>query len=74
LDLIMGGTGSLLHTEELEILALFDGWVLANVITQAEHDKVYKQPNGLACTLIPQSVELVEQTVTWQDVYQARNL
>lgn len=74
LDLIMGGTGSMLHTEEPEIEALFDGWVLASVITQAEHDKVYKQPDGIACTLIPQSVELVDQTVTWQDVYQARNL
>lgn len=73
LDLIMGGTSSLLHTEQAEIKALFDGWVTANVITQAENDQVYKQPNGLACALIPQSVELVGQTVSWQDVYQARN-
>ena len=73
LDLIMGGTSSLLHTEQAEIKALFDGWVLAGVITQAENDQVYKQPNGLACALIPQSVELVGQTVSWQDVYQARN-
>ena len=73
LDLIMGGTSSLLHTEEAEIGLLFDGWVLANVITNAEHDKVYKQPYGLACTLIPQSVELVQQTVTYQEVYDARN-
>lgn len=74
LDLIMGGSGSLLHTEETTIKTLFDGWVLANVITQAEHDQVYKQPTGLACTLIPQSVELVGQTVVWEDVYAARNM
>jgi len=53
---------------------LFDGWVLANVITQAEHDQVYLQPNGLACTLIAQSVELIDQTVVWEDVYTARNM
>jgi len=74
LDLIMGGSGSLLHTEEAAIQDLFDGWVLADVITQAEHDQVYLQPNGLACTLIAQSVELVDQTVVWEDVYTARNM
>ena len=73
LDLIMGGTNSVLHTEESEIKALFDGWLASSIITQAEHDRVYQQPNGIACALIPQSVELVGQTVTWQDVYQARN-
>lgn len=73
LDLIMGGTSSSLHTEEAEIKGLFDGWLAASVITQAEYDKVYKQPDGIACALIPQSVELVGQTVTWEDVYQARN-
>lgn len=73
LDLIMGGTSSSLHTEEAEIKGLFDGWLAASVITQAEYDKVYKQPDGIACTIIPQSVELVGQTVSWQDVYQSRN-
>lgn len=73
LDLIMGGTNSSLHTEEAEIKGLFDGWLAASVITQAEYDKVYKQPDGIACTIIPQSVELVGQTVNWQDVYQSRN-
>lgn len=74
LDLIMGGSGSLLHTEEATIKALFDGWVLASVITQAEHDQVYLQPSGLACALIPQSIELVNQIVAWEDVYTARNM
>lgn len=73
LDLIMGGTGSNLGTDEPEIQAIFDGWLTGGVITQAEYDNVYKQPDGIACALIPQSVELVDQTVTWQDVYQARN-
>ena len=66
-------TSYMLHTEEAEINALLDGWLAASVITQAEYDRVYKQPDGIACALIPQSVVLVGQTVTWQDVYQARN-
>ena len=74
LDLISGGTGSLLHTEDLNIKALFDAWVLAGIITQAEHDKVYLHPKGLACGFIAKSVELLNQTVTWQDVYQSRNM
>jgi hypothetical protein len=74
IDLIMGGTSSLLHTEEAEIKALFDGWLAANIITQQEYDAVYDQPNGLACTLIAQSVELVGQIVAWEDVYTARNM
>lgn len=74
LDLIMGGSGSLLHTEEAAIQALFDGWLTVGIITQQEYNEVYSQPNGLACALIPQSVELVDQTVAWEDVYTARNL
>lgn len=73
LDLIMGGTSSMIDTNESEIQDIFDSWVVASVITQAEYDQVYLQPNGLACTLIPQSIELVGQTVTYQEVYDARN-
>lgn len=74
LDLIMGGTSSNLGTDEPEIQSIFDGWLAAGVITQAEYDDVYGQPNGVACALIPQSVELVDQTVTYIDVQEARAL
>lgn len=73
IDLIMGGTSSLLHTEESEIKALFDGWLAASIITQAEHDQIYGI-NGLATTLIPQSVEMFDQTITYIDVQEARAL
>jgi hypothetical protein len=73
LDLIVSGPESLVHTEEPEIKALFDGWVSASIITQAEHNQIYGV-TGLAATLIPQSIELVGQTVIWQEVYKARNL
>ena len=73
LDLIVAGTESLVHTEEPEIKALFDGWLAASIITQAEHNKIYGV-TGLAATLIPQSIELVDQTVTYIDVQEARAL
>ena len=72
LDLIMGGTSSLLHTEEAEIKALFDGWLAAGVITQAEHDAVYGQPNGLAAAVLSRSVVAIGRDVSYQDVMQAR--
>jgi len=73
LDLIVSGTESLLHTEEPGIKDLFDDWLAASVITQAEYAQVYSA-NGLAMTLIPQSIELVDQTVDWQEVYDSRNM
>jgi hypothetical protein len=74
LDLIMGGTSSNLGTDEPEIQSIFDGWLTAGVITQDEYDNVYGQPTGVACTLIPQSVELLNQTVDYVDVQEARAL
>jgi len=73
LDLIVSGPESLVHTEEAEIKALFDGWLAASIITQAEHDQIYGV-TGLAATLIPQSVEMFDQTVTYIDVQEARAL
>jgi hypothetical protein len=73
LDLIVSGPESLVHTEESEIKALFDSWLAASIITQAEHNQIYGV-NGLAATLIPQSIELVGQTVTYIDVQEARSL
>ena len=73
LDLIVSGTESLLHTEEPGIKDLFDDWLAVGVITQAEYEQVYSA-NGLAMTLIPQSVELVDQTVSYIDVQEARAL
>jgi len=73
LDLIVSGPESLVHTEESEIKALFDSWLAASIITQAEHNQIYGV-NGLAATLIPQSIELVGQTVTYIDVQEARAL
>jgi hypothetical protein len=74
IDLISGGSTSMLRTEEAPIQALFEGWLTVGIITQQEYDAVYGQPNGLACTLIAQSVELVGQIVAWEDVYTARNM
>ena len=73
LDLIVSGTDSLVHTEDPEIKALFDSWLSASIITQAEHNQIYGV-NGLAATLIPQSIELVDQTVNYIDVQEARAL
>jgi hypothetical protein len=73
LDLIVSGTDSLVHTEDPEIKALFDSWLSASIITLAEHNQIYGV-NGLAATLIPQSIELVGQTVTYIDVQEARAL
>jgi hypothetical protein len=74
IDLISGGSTSMLRTEEVPIQALFEGWLTVGIITQQEYDAVYDQPNGLACTLVAQSVELVGQTVAWEDVYTARSM
>lgn len=71
LDLLVSGTSSLVHTEETEIRALFDGWLSVGIITQTEHDQVYGL-NGLAADLIPQSTKLIGQTVTYTDVQEAR--
>ena len=73
LDLIVSGTDSLVHTEDPEIKALFDSWLSASIITLAEHNQIYGV-NGLAATLIPQSIELVGQTVNYIDVQEARAL
>jgi hypothetical protein len=71
LDLLVSGTSSLVHTEEAEIKALFDGWLSVGIITQPEHDQIYSS-NGLAATLIPKSTELVDQTVSYTDIQEAR--
>ena len=71
LDLIVSGSDALVHTEEPQIRAMFDGWLSASVITQTEHDAVYGT-GGLAETLLPKSVVLIGRTVSWQDVVEAR--
>jgi hypothetical protein len=71
LDLIVSGSDALVHTEEGPIRAMFDSWLAASVITQAEHDAVYGT-GGLAETLLPKSVVLIGRTVGWQDVVEAR--
>jgi len=72
LDLIVSGSESLIHTEETAIESMFDGWLTAGVITQAEHDAVYGQPNGLAAAVLSRSMVAIGRDVSYQDVLQAR--
>lgn len=72
LDLIVSGSESLIHTEETAIETMFDGWLAAGVITQAERDAVYGQPNGLAAAVLSRSVVAIGRDVSYQDVLQAR--
>lgn len=71
LDLIVSGPESLIHTEETAIESMFDGWLSAGVITQAEHDAIYGS-SGLAAALLSRSFVAIGRDVSWQDVMQAR--
>lgn len=71
LDLIVSGSESLIHTEESAIETMFDGWLAAGVITQAEHDGVYGA-TGLAAAILSRSVVAIGRDVNYQDVLQAR--
>ena len=44
----------------------------ARPLTQAEHDAVYGQPNGLAAAVLSRSVVAIGRDVSYQDVLQAR--
>ena len=72
LDLIVSGSDALIHTEQSAIKTSFDGWLQSSIITQAEHDAVYGQPNGLAAALLSRSVVAIGRDVSYQDVMQAR--
>lgn len=71
LDLIVSGSDALVHTEDAPIKAMFDSWLAASVITQAEHDAVYGS-GGLAKTLLARSQLLIGRAVGWQEVADAR--